>query len=514
MHNPLSVKPFITLLLILMLFGSAVPAPAQMSTDRNKVTDADIARAVIMEIEEERGVSARRIDATSDEGVITLSGSVRNIAAAGLAARLAESVAGVKAVVNELEVRGSGERPDTGLRSDVMEALAYDPAAKEWNIDVRVDNGTVTLGGTVDSMAKKRLARQIVQNIKGVRDIDNRIEIEQGKRYPDSEIREEVRQRLAWSELVDHSRINVGVVDGEVILTGEMESAAEKRRAQQDAWVSGVDRVDVEGLEVTPWAQDNIATDDSYEERSDPDIEEAVNRAFEYNPRVVAREVDVRVVDGKVTLFGTVDNLPAKREAEEVARNTSGVWRVRNYIQVNPETPTDQQVADRIKRAFLRDAYIDRYDITIKVYDGEVTLIGIVDSLFEKARADDVASRIYGVSKINNYLKTENPRDIQTHNPYTDNFRIYDFDWYSPPAYLPVAEDREIESDIKEQLWWSPFVDADQVEIQVEEGVVTLTGTVDSWRERSAAKENALEGGAVRVRNQLQLRKGPQNNRQ
>lgn len=70
--------------------------------------------------------------------------------------------------------------------------------------------------------------------------------------------------------------------------------------------------------------------------------------------------------------------------------------------------------------------------------------------------------------------------------------------------------DLEIERDIERQLWWSPFVDADQVTVDVEDGVAHLAGTVDTHAERDAASENAFEGGAVFVDNDLLVRYGVQ----
>jgi osmotically-inducible protein OsmY len=49
-------------------------------------------------------------------------------------------------------------------------------------------------------------------------------------------------------------------------------------------------------------------------------------------------------------------------------------------------------------------------------------------------------------------------------------------------------------------------VDRDQVTVHVEEGEVTLEGTVDSWREYRKAVENAWEGGAWSVDNNLDVR--------
>jgi osmotically-inducible protein OsmY len=72
-----------------------------------------------------------------------------------------------------------------------------------------------------------------------------------------------------------------------------------------------------------------------------------------------------------------------------------------------------------------------------------------------------------------------------------------------------AKSDWEIRQDIENQLFWSPFVDEDQVQVSVEGGVATLTGEVDTWGERQAAVENALQGGAASVDNNIQVTNPP-----
>ena len=63
--------------------------------------------------------------------------------------------------------------------------------------------------------------------------------------------------------------------------------------------------------------------------------------------------------------------------------------------------------------------------------------------------------------------------------------------------------DWEIREDVKDQLWWSPFADEDDINVSVNDGVVTLSGTVDSWSEHDDAEKNAFQGGAKDVTNSL-----------
>jgi osmotically-inducible protein OsmY len=206
-----------------------------------------------------------------------------------------------------------------------------------------------------------------------------------------------------------------------------------------------------------------------------------VQDALLFDPRVVSFEPDVRVKNGVVTLSGTVDNLEASRAAEEDARNTVGVALVRNHLRVRPTNElTDDEITLKVQRAMKRDPFVDRSEIGVTTFDGEVSLAGDVDSWFDWSRAEEVAAGVEGVVTIHNNLRVE-----------------------GQPQYVA---DRVIEEQIEDQLFWSPFVDSDEINVAVVDGVATLTGTVDTWADYSWAAENAREGGASKVHNNLIVR--------
>jgi osmotically-inducible protein OsmY len=72
-----------------------------------------------------------------------------------------------------------------------------------------------------------------------------------------------------------------------------------------------------------------------------------------------------------------------------------------------------------------------------------------------------------------------------------------------------VKSDDRIEEDIESELFWSFFVDSDNVEVSVDDGIATLTGVVGSWQELKAAVENAFDGGAVGVRSEMVIHEMP-----
>ncbi|MEE4112536.1 MAG: BON domain-containing protein, partial [Desulfobacteraceae bacterium] len=111
-----------------------------------KLSDADIAAAVETGLRTDPAVSANLIDVAIHTGIATLSGSVPDLLSKERAAQIAESVKGVRAVVNTLEVMPR-LRSDQKIRRDIEDALLADPAADSYEIGVSVDNGIATLTG-------------------------------------------------------------------------------------------------------------------------------------------------------------------------------------------------------------------------------------------------------------------------------------------------------------------------------------------------------------------------------
>lgn len=68
-------------------------------------------------------------------------------------------------------------RPDDRIMEDVCRRLTQDPEVDASEIDVRVNNGEVTLSGTVDSRHAKRRAEEDVEDVWGVRDVKNEIRV-------------------------------------------------------------------------------------------------------------------------------------------------------------------------------------------------------------------------------------------------------------------------------------------------------------------------------------------------
>jgi osmotically-inducible protein OsmY len=77
--------------------------------------------------------------------------------------------------------RGKGpkgyRRSDARIREDVCDLLSDNPKVDATDIEVSVENGEVTLSGTVRSRDDKRRAEYVADAISGVRDVHNRLRI-------------------------------------------------------------------------------------------------------------------------------------------------------------------------------------------------------------------------------------------------------------------------------------------------------------------------------------------------
>ncbi len=488
-------------LALLLVCGSSTRLLAEPDMTPQAISDK-----VEDELAFDPGVMPTNIDVVTTDGIVTLSGHTTNLLTKERAARIAEIVKGVRAVVNRIEVRPSVTRTDAVIKSDVEMALLDDPATDSYELTTAVMHGEVTLAGSVDSYHEKELALTVAKGVRGVTAINDRIDVNFRSDRAASEIEHEVKQLLHWNALVDDYLINVSVNDGSVKLSGNVGSAAEKRLAIHDAWVAGVHSVNADDLIVSEWARDPKLRKGKYTSRSTDEIQQAINDAMLYDPRVMSFNVQVDVVGSTVSLRGTVDNLKAKRAAEQNARHTVGVSHVSNRLKVRSEDAlSDSEIAERVRRSLVRDPFVERFEVTVSVIDGTAYLYGVVDSTFEKNQADEVASRVTGVSAVNNYLTVE--RDVAyLYDPYVDDTFVNQVDLSEFERPNPLLTDSEIKRSIDDELWWSPFVNANQVDVNVENGIATLTGTVNTFAERRYATENAYEGGATLVDNDLDVR--------
>ena len=198
-------------------------------------------------------------------GDLAMEGEVPNVAVKKLALEQAAAVPAVAHIVDRLHVAPAERMMDGQIRDLVRDALLQEPAlqectVREWvkgtlevaraptasrgTIDIRVDNGVVTLDGDVPGLAHKRIAGVLAWWVPGSRDVINGLGVTPPEDDNDLELADAVRMALEKDRFVNAGQIRIAARDSVVTLSGIVPTESERDMAEFDAWyVFGVDRV-------------------------------------------------------------------------------------------------------------------------------------------------------------------------------------------------------------------------------------------------------------------------------
>jgi osmotically-inducible protein OsmY len=215
-------------------------------------SDAQIRADVAEELFCETRVDDQEIAVSAHEGTVTLRGTVGSLGAKLAAARAARRVAGVRAVDDELEVRllAGHRRDDAEVRGAVLTALSWNVLVPE-SVDADVQNGVVTLSGTVDHHHERDEAEATVRNLRGITEIHNRIQVRSHGMA--SDVGDRIAKAFRRSAEVDADNVRIEAIDGTVTLAGIVDSWAEHDAALDAAWATpGVSDVN-DRLEIASW---------------------------------------------------------------------------------------------------------------------------------------------------------------------------------------------------------------------------------------------------------------------
>lgn len=492
--------------LMLVLLGG--PAFSQTRAGDFARSDDDIEDIIERELEHDRVLfpdALDDLDIDVDEGVVTLEGEVPTLLTARRAERLATTVRGVQGVYNKLVVVPSTNRTADQISGDVRAALAAEPAIDLSALEVTAPGaGVVELNGRVSSYAARQIAERIAGSIRGVTRVDNYLKAST-KPASDAELQQDVADALKWDTLVDGSSVGVNVNDGVVKLDGHVRSALAVGRARRIAFLSGAKSVDISNLAVQTDGRAVRAVNPP--PLTDDLIKQGVQNALGRDGRIAPADLKIRVSDGVVTLSGPVRSVQARQAAARYAQSIRGVREVDNQLIVKATTTrSDQDITAAVRQALQRDATVGVDHIAVATERGVVTLTGAVPTMAVATEAEHVAGGQAGVVEVQNRIRVTGDEALTRRNydPWVDDWDVdLSWNWDGDLDTDRVLSDAEIREDIDDEIWWSPFVDSEDVQVIVNDGVATLRGRVDSYHEFRSAEENAFEGGARLVKNEL-----------
>jgi hyperosmotically inducible protein len=143
----------------------------------------------------------------------------------------------------------------------------------------------------------------------------------------------------------------------------------------------------------------------------------------------------------------------------------------------------DSAITASVKARMAADPDVKAHEIDVDTVDGKVTLTGKVDSESVRTEAVRLTRETEGVRSVRNNMTIG-----------------------GEPSLGQMLDDKSITANVKSRLADDPTVKARDIDVDTLEGVVTLTGKVQTWSERSMAQQIAQETHGVKgVKNRLEV---------
>ncbi|MCM0606289.1 MAG: BON domain-containing protein [Xanthomonadaceae bacterium] len=214
-------------------------------------------------------------------------------------------------------------KTDSQIQTDVMQELKWDPRVTHEHIGVSVQNHIVTLGGSVPSFVEKNAAERAAQRVEGATAVVEKIEVKPVHSYvrDDQDIASSISSVFKWNIQIPGEQIKVSVAKGWVALRGEVDWGFQKNAAEKAVRAL----IGVNGLFNHIIVKSRVQSADIKQ-----NIEDAFRRAGERE----AKNINVSILNGHVTLSGKVHSLSDLREAKIAAWCAPGVTEVEDHLVV------------------------------------------------------------------------------------------------------------------------------------------------------------------------------------
>lgn len=196
--------------------------------------------------------------------------------------------------------------------------------------------------------------------------------------------------------------------------------------------------------------------------KTDRRLQQDVMEELKWEPSVEASAIGVEVKDGFVTLAGHVDSYTQKVAAEHAAQRVSGVKGVVMEIDIalpGSSKLKDADLARNASRALEWNASVPKNAIKISVQDGWVTVTGKVSWAYQRWAAVGAVRALIGVVGVVDQI-----------------------------AITPHVEPRDVKTKIEAAFQRHAHHESKSIDVGVNGSSVTLSGVVDSWAERDAAR--------------------------
>jgi osmotically-inducible protein OsmY len=347
----------------------------------------------------------------------------------------------------ETSTTGTVERhaSDSLITARIQAKYFAAPDVKAHRIDVDTNGGLVTLEGTVDTDAQRQTAGDLARSVEGVTRVEN-----------------ELLVRPAGDGAADAPRHHA-------------QDGPASARGRTPAWITA-----------------------------------KIQSQYYLNPELKPWRIDVDTSSsGAVTLGGRVESEADRAEAVRIARATEGVAMVNDNLRVQRESVAtsgrketagrsaadaidDSWITTKVQSKFFLDDEVRARNIDVDTRDGMVTLKGTVGSEGERQQAVSIARATDGVTMVHDNLVVERGAGGTR--------------GAGPRPRDTAVDDAWITMKIQSKYFIHDEIKSRAVDVDTNNGVVTLKGSVPSEIARNAAEVIAHEtDGVAKVVNHLKV---------
>lgn len=351
-------------------------------------------------------------------------------------------------------------RGDRWITTSIQARYQADDNLRTGNIDVTTENGVVTLRGHVPSESAQQQALSIARTIEGVARVNDELSVQ----------------------------------------AADATATPGSRPADGLSAIAGPDANEARGLPAASW------------------ITTKIQAQYFVNPEIKPWNIDVTTTsDGIVTLQGEVEEHADKAAAVRIARATEGVTQVEDQLRVlgeGEQTPQgtsgetmsvnrpDMWLTAKVQAKYFMDDEVKGRDINVETQNGVVTLKGTVESEAERRQAVALARSTDGVREVHDQLEVQPAAEEATGTAGGGAEQ----DRRSTGV---TVDDTWITTKIQSKYFLDPDVKGHDVNVDAQNGVVTLSGAVESERQKQVALDIARQTeGVARVVDKLSVTQG------
>jgi osmotically-inducible protein OsmY len=203
------------------------------SAKETSMRNAELARDVLEELLGDTRIDSSRVNVTTTDGKVVLSGVVETFHEKWDAAEDASRVNGVQEVENDLAIDSAAERiHDAGLLDTATAGLDANSLVPRRAITITVSDGWITMTGNVRHYFQRGAAEHVIRHLPGIYGFTNLVTVDQD---PAQDVSARIDAALRRNAAVDAGRINVTDAGGVVSLTGTVRTFTEKQEVENAA---------------------------------------------------------------------------------------------------------------------------------------------------------------------------------------------------------------------------------------------------------------------------------------